>query len=454
MAARVAGVRGAAGAGAAGAAAASKEKLVILGTGWAGFPLLSNIDSKKYDVSVVSPRNHLLFTPMLASSAVGTVNSRSICQPVRPVCSAKDMKFYDSSAKKIDKEKQTVLCETPTGDKYELAYDKLVISVGYQPNDFGVPGVKEHALFMKETADAVKFKDHVLVKLEQASYTHALNSDPDSLTPEEQKRIKDLLTFVVVGGGPTGVELAAELTDFLLTDASNNFGHLKQWISVHLFSYDILNMYDQGMQDYASRHLQRSQHVSLHLGAVVQQVTKDEIRVKLENQEMLELTYGTLVWCAGIKPHKFVSDLGVKMNQRGSQILTDRELRVAGEKNIWAMGDCATIEDYWLPQTAQVAKQQGKYLGKVFNQGDAKHQPLFKFQSLGMMCYLGSTNALMASLPGVDKMTGFLAFLGWRSVYWGLQMSLRNRYMLATDWTQTLLFGRDLTRFGRQSRPT
>merc|ERR1719469_794928 len=155
------------------AAAGGKEKLVILGTGWGSFRVLSDIDASKYDLAVVSPRNHLLFTPMLASSALGTVNQRSICQPVRPV-----------------------------------------VGVGFQPNDFNTPGVKEHALFMKETADATRFKDHVLEKLEEASYIHG-SSGGLAMSPDEKERVKEALTFVVVGGGPTGVELAGELTDFL-----------------------------------------------------------------------------------------------------------------------------------------------------------------------------------------------------------------------------------------------
>ena len=112
-------------------------------------------------VEVISPRNHLLFTPMLASSALGTVNQRSICQPVRPLTAKKNATYYESSVVGVDKEKKQVQCKTLGGQEYNLPYDKLVIGIGFQPNDFNISGVKEHALFMKETADATRFKDHV-----------------------------------------------------------------------------------------------------------------------------------------------------------------------------------------------------------------------------------------------------------------------------------------------------
>ena len=143
-----------------------RPKVVIVGTGWASFRVLADIDTKRNDVTVVSPRNHLLFTPMLASSALGTVNQRSICQPVRPLASKKDATYYESSVVGVDKEKRLVRCKTLGGQEYDLPYDKLVVGFGFQPNDFNIPGVKENALFMKETADATRFKDHVRASVE------------------------------------------------------------------------------------------------------------------------------------------------------------------------------------------------------------------------------------------------------------------------------------------------
>ncbi|CAE7232922.1 unnamed protein product [Symbiodinium sp. CCMP2592] len=428
-----------------------KPKVMILGTGWASFRVLADIDTKKTDVTVVSPRNHLLFTPMLASSALGTVNQRSICQPVRPLVAKKNATYYESAVVAIDKATKKVKCRTVGGEEYMLPYDKLVVGVGFQPNDFNIPGVKEHALFMKETADATRFKDHVLEKLEEASYHHALDNDL-SVSDEERARIQDLLTFVVVGGGPTGVELAGELTDFLYNEGAKLYGHLKHSIRVHMFTYDLLNTFDQDLQDYALTHLQRKQGVQIHLGAFVQKVEPNVVHVKT-GESLMSIRYGTLVWCAGIKPHPFVKSFGFTMNDRGSQILVDPYLKVKGEDDIYAIGDCSTIEDYWLPQTAQVANQQGQYLAKVLSQKDPLNIKPFEFHNKGTMAYLGGFTAVMAKLPGVNRVTGFVAFLGWRFTYWFLQLSMRNRFMLSTDWLRTLIFGRDLTRFGPRSKP-
>lgn len=431
----------------------SRERLVILGTGWGSFRVLNNIDAKKYNVSVVSPRNHLLFTPMLASSALGTVNQRSICQPVRPVTASKKATYYESHAVAIDKDNKRVLAETHNGEQYWVAYDKLVVGVGFQPNDFGTEGVAEHALFMKETADATAFKDHILVRMEEASYTHALDSD-ETVSPEEEAKLRRLLTFVVVGGGPTGVELAGELTDFLQSEGKKMYPTLVKYIQVHMFTSGLLNAFEQQMQDYAMAHLQKKQGVKIRLSSRVTKVEKHALHVKEAGQEFV-IEYGTLVWCAGVKPHKFVRDYGFQMNERQTQILVDGHLRVKGEDNIFALGDCATIDGNWLPQTAQVANQQGEFLANMLNSArDVDSSPEFKFFNKGMMAYLGGSTAMMAKLPGLDKMSGYVAFLGWRFTYWFLQLSFRNKFMLTTDWSRAFLFGRDLTRFGERSRPT
>merc|ERR1719379_2152886 len=252
-----------------GAPSRKKENLVILGTGWGSFRVLSDINPDFFNVSVVSPRNHLLFTPLLASSAVGTVQQRSICQPVCPVVAEKNGKFYESSVSQVDTQGKRVLAKTRSGAEYWIPYDKLVVGVGFQPNDFGTPGVKEHAFFMKETADATVLKDHILRKLEKASYIHALDGDM-ALSEAEKQEIRELLTFVVVGGGPTGVELCAELTDFLKEGMCSSYQHLTEHMSVHMVTFDFLNVFDTQLQARALMHLKRKQGVSVQLGYTVQ----------------------------------------------------------------------------------------------------------------------------------------------------------------------------------------
>jgi NADH:ubiquinone reductase (non-electrogenic) len=372
------------------------------------------------------------------------------------VVAKKKGEYFESHVMAIDKEAKTVHCVTSTGKEFELPYDKLVVGVGYRPNDFGIEGVAENALFMKETRDATVFKDHVLSKLEEASYLHLLDNDVE-MSAEEEKKVREALTFVIVGGGPTGVELAGELTDFLAAEGARQYSRLKPFMKVYMLTYDVLNTFDENLQQYAMRHLEKKQGVTIHLGVFVQKVERDVVHVKGKSPSgedtLFSIPYGTLVWCAGIKPHAFVKDYQFAMNDRKTQILVERTLNVKGEKDIFAVGDCSTIDRYWLPQTAQVANQEAIYLAKQLNAGTAGSGPPFIFRSLGMMAYLGGFNALMSKLPGLPSISGFLAFLGWRSVYWSMQLSFRNQYMLSTDWLRTMLFGRDLTRFGPRSSP-
>ena len=199
-----------------------RKRLVILGTGWGSYSVLRNINKKLFDVSVVSPRNHFLFTPLLASTAVGTLEFRSIIEPVRNVGFRNEHDFHLSRAVGIDSSRQTVNCVSVLDSSlsYEVPYDVLVIGVGAESNTFGIPGVQEHAYFLKvvvtkisilvhfitlqEVADARRIRNQILTNFELASHSNL---------PEDEKC--RVLHTVIVGGGPTGVEFSAELHDFL-----------------------------------------------------------------------------------------------------------------------------------------------------------------------------------------------------------------------------------------------
>lgn len=333
-------------------------------------------------------------------------------------------------------------CRSLRGDEFPLRFDRCVVAVGYRANDFKLPGVKEHALFMKETKDATRFREHLLTKLEEASYAHALGENMEA-------RIRQLCSVVVVGGGPTGVELAAEITDFVACDLKRLYPHLFPFISVHLVEGmpTLLNhLQDEGLREYAVSHISKTQGVKLHLQEFVSEATSSELRLKSGKV----IPYGTLVWCAGVKPVPVIEALDLAKTPNGAQLLTDSNMRVQGQQKIFAIGDCAQIDGNRLPQTAQVAKQQAQYLARELNAGEAFRSP-FVFKSLGSMAYLGSNKGLIADSPVVKQIRGHLAWLGWRSAYWGMQLTMRNRLALASDWFSTSLFGRPVVRFGQCS---
>ena len=178
---------------------------------------------------MVSPRPHFLYTPLLAGSAVGTISLRSACEPLRALVEraatrATSATFVRADAREIDTAHKKVRASTTDGEcdmELELSYDKLVIAVGAEPNTFGIPGVKEHALFLKEAEDSAKLHARLLCNLEQAA---ALMRHGDKHSDRCQREIDRLLKVFVVGGGPTGVELAAELADFAHSDVAMRYG--------------------------------------------------------------------------------------------------------------------------------------------------------------------------------------------------------------------------------------
>jgi len=415
-----------------------RQKVVILGCGWAGFRIIRDLDKNLYDVCVVSPRNHMLFTPLLASTAVGTLETRSICEPIRPWVRKNNGTYYQAVAVDVDTRTKTVTCSTIHYDmpnmpdrKFKVQYDKLVIAVGTRVNDYGIPGVREHALYMKNTNDAYNFRREVLKKLEQASH-------PDLGLGE----IRNMLTFVVVGGGPTGVELSAEIADFFEQDCRRTYPEIYPHLSVILIEGgSILSMFDKSLQDYTIRRFRRRK-IDVKIGEGVKEITKDYVRLSSGNK----IPYGIIVWCAGVKCRETVRLWAFPRDDVG-RILTDNYLKIQGFENEYAVGDCQITPSDPLPPTAAVANKQGKYLARTFNNVYKTEPSQFQFINLGMMTYIGGWRSVIQTERSGGFLRGFFAYLTWRSVYLTMQGSWRNRLMIPFDWSKSLFFGRDITRF-------
>lgn len=407
-----------------------RKKLIILGTGWASYKVLKAIDKKLYDVIVVSPRNHFLFTPLLCSTTVGTLEFRSIIEPIRNTGFRQTDHFHLSRATGIDFTNQIISTESglKQGLTYDLSYDKLVIGVGSLSNTFGVPGVTENACFLKEVGDARKIRNQILSNFELAAQP--------SVTKEESRR---LLHVVIVGGGPTGVEFGAEIYDFVEQDVARLYKAKKDDVRVTLVeSNQILSSFDEKLRNYATKKIQERKGFRLEQDTVTA-VHSDHVHLKNGGK----VPCGLVVWSTGLAPREFVTKLDIPKNKRG-QILTDRHLRVLGDPsgNSYAIGDCADIKDYSLPCTAQVAEKQGGYVVKELC--DPSDEP-FKFTSAGMLAYIGSYEGL-SDLPEF-KLQGFPSWFLWRSAYLTRLGSWRLRMQVPLDWTKTLFFGRDVSRF-------
>ncbi|KAF4680034.1 hypothetical protein FOZ62_024693, partial [Perkinsus olseni] len=327
--------------------------LVILGSGWGGYSLLKKLDTSKWEsVTLVSPRNYFLFTPLLPSVTVGTNEPRSIIEPLRKIVMKKNKKtglqntrYLEVDAKHLDLARKICYCEDitsikATDDLLEVPYDKLVVAVGAQPNTMGVPGVLEYTHFLKEMDHARLIRKNVLDSFETAC----------TATSDERKR--ELLHFVVVGGGPTGVEFAAELRDFIREEISQAYwevAHLAK-VSVIQSAENILNTFDAAISRYATDHFKRidievvknSRVKAVEASAVVVQdmATKEEHRIP----------FGVCVWAAGIAPRPFTKDLISQLKdcqpENGRLLKTTPYLEVLGGKgDLFAIGDCAGVAE-------------------------------------------------------------------------------------------------------------
>ncbi|KAK8033872.1 ef-hand 2 [Apiospora marii] len=325
-----------------------KPRLVILGGGWGSVALLKELNPDDYHVTVISPKNYFLFTPMLPSVTVGTLEMRSLVEPLRRILARISGHYLRANAEDVDfSHKLVEVSQTDAHGKeirFYVPYDKLVVAVGSTTNPHGVKGL-ENCFFLKDINDARKIRNQVMQNLELA----CLPTTSDS----ERKR---LLSFVVSGGGPTGVEFAAELFDLLNEDLTKRFPKLlRNEISVHIIQSrsHILNTYDEALSKYAEDRFARDQ-VDVLTNSRVQEVKSDKIIFTQKDEDgktvTKELPMGFCLWSTGVAQAEFckriASQLGhVQTNRHALE--TDTHLRLNGTPlgDVYCIGDCSTVQN-------------------------------------------------------------------------------------------------------------
>jgi len=463
-----------------------KNTIVVLGSGWGATAFLKSLDTTDYNVVVVSPRNYFLFTPLLPSVAVGTLSTRSILQPTRYVTrhKARSVKVIEAEAQSVDPINKTVSFIDNSDiqgsvSSTTIPYDYLVYAVGAETQTFGIPGVQEHACFMKELQDADKFQRRFLDCLESSAFPG-----------QSDDEIGRLLHMVVVGGGPTGVELSGELHDFLEQDLKSWYPELAGKIKITLVEAlpSVLPMFSKRLIDYTMSTFKESK-IDILTQTMVKEVKERSVMLAMPDKSIVEMPCGMVVWAAGNRNRKITQDLMAQLpadqaNKRG--ITIDEYMQMKGTReSIFAIGDCTASSH---APTAQVASQQGAYLARAFAQR-AKRDALqarltdlessaammlhedernkvveqvetvkrslakfkirpFTYSHQGTLAYIGSDKAI-ADLPffnGSFASGGVLTYYFWRSAYLSTLFSLRNRTLVATDWVRTKVFGRDVSR--------
>lgn len=442
-----------------------------MGSGWAGYGIGQTIKKSAATRVLVSPRSHFVFTPLLASTTVGTLEFRSAIEPVRRLGLDE---FHQAWASSIDFANKTIRLEANTesdtagsktnslkgpdkGAEFDIAYDKLVIAVGCYSQTFGIEGVAQYASFLRDVGDAREIRMKVLSAFEKA----ALPSTPDELK-------KELLNFTVVGGGPTGIEFAAELHDLLHEDMAKIYKDLMQYVQVTVYDIapKVLPMFDQTLADYATDLFNR-QGIRIKTEHSLQSIRREgdilKLRIKGEDKEV---GAGLLVWSTGLTQNPLVASLlkqeikgygNISKDARSGGIITDSHMRVLTQQgegedaprvplpDVFAIGDCTVQQGNRLPATAQVASQQAKWLGQRFNNGDVDTAKGFAFRNWGAMAYLGSYRAIHQH--GADGLKGWPAWILWRTAYLTKSMSWRNKLKIPAQWLITAIFGRDVSRF-------
>jgi NADH:ubiquinone reductase (non-electrogenic) len=251
-----------------------------------------------------------------------------------------------------------------------------------------------------------------------------------------------LLHFVVCGGGPTGVEFAAELNDFLVEDLSKWYTELvaESRITLVEAGKEILSTFDEKLRRYATSVFRR-ERITILTGSPVTAVEESSIRLA----DGSIIPYGLLLWSTGNAATQFALEAGLPKD-RSSRIVVDDFFRVKGFENTYALGDCSVVESAPLPATSQVAQQEGKYLARALTRR-ARRLPIqpFRYRHLGMLAYIGSNKAL-ADLQNF-KGRGWATWLFWRSAYLSRIVSMKNKFSVMTDWIKAQLFGRDISQF-------
>jgi len=411
-------------------------RILILGGGFAGLATARTLERTlrpgEADVTLVSRENFSLFTPMLPEIGSGTLETRHVVTPVR--AQLRRTAFVLADVRAIDLAQKLVHVEhTIAGSNQTLPYDHVIVALGSVTSTFGLPGIAERAIPYKTLEDADRVRNHVIAMLELADVTR---------DPIERKR---LLSFVFVGGGFTGVEAAGEMADFFANTTRFYPSIRTDEIAVYLVEggRKLLPDLQAGMGEYSAKALSR-RGVRVLVDTFV--AGADEVGLQLKDGTTIPTE--TIVWSAGVKPSPVVSGLAIATG-RGGSIAVAGDLSVPNHPGVWAIGDCAAIPDpdapgRAYPATAQHAIREGPVLAtNIVRHLRGEPTQTFRYRSMGMMASIGARRGV-AGLQDKFLITGFFAWVLWRTYYLLRLPGLDRQLRVAFDWTLGLFFPRDI----------
>lgn len=415
---------------------APKPRVVILGAGFGGVYTLLNLYrmyGRSVDVTIVNRTNYFLFTPMLHEVATGGLSHHSVVEALRYIITRVHAKLHVASVQSINTKEKTV-----STDAGVLSYDVLVIALGAKTNFYGIPGAEEHSLVLKNLYDAIKIRNTIIAACERAANL----TDPAA-------RMK-ALSFAVIGGGATGVELVAEMADLLYETVKKFYRGVIdcQEVSIHLSTSDssLITMFPESLQKYAEKTL-RNKHVQVHFN-------KKAVRVDSRKVVCADGTYidaDTIIWVAGVAPETISSDVPLPQDKH-NRIVVDDHMRVVGQSHIFALGDIAAREQVEgkekpraLPMLAQVAVAEARVVAaNTINVIRNRPLRVFHYKSKGDLLSLGTWHAV-AHIAGI-RWSGAAAWFLWRFVYLMKFLSWSKKIKVAFDWFIDIFYPRDITK--------
>jgi NADH:ubiquinone reductase (H+-translocating) len=407
-----------------------RPQVVIVGAGFGGLAAARGLAKAPVEVTLVDRDNFTTFQPLLYQVATSGLNAADVAHPVRGLFHKQtNVAFRKGTVTGVDWDRRrVVLADDPGG----LPFDHLIVAAGAVNAWYGVPGAHEHALPLYTLEDAIAVRNHVVERFEAADAANAANGRSSGAAAIHRP---GELTFVVVGGGPTGVEMAGALAELFAVVFRRDYPHLdvaRARVVLVETRDELLGMFHPASQRHAASTL-GARGVEVRLGETVDEVTPDHVR--FASGEVLATE--TVIWAAGVRGNPLAEALGLETTRNG-RVVVDPDLAVPGRPGVWAIGDVAASPSRRgrdvLPQLAPVAMQSGAHVaGQIARLGEGKTTQPFKFVDKGTMATIGR-RAAIAELPGKVRLHGTLAWLAWLGLHLLYLAGLRNRASVLLNW--------------------
>lgn len=395
----------------------TKSKVLIVGGGFGGLNAAQALKNAPVEVLLIDKANYHLFQPLLYQVATAALSPGNIALPIREILARQsNATVLMAEVVKIDRDKNEV--EVGNGDRF--SYDYLILAPGTTPSYYGHSDWARNAPGLKTLYDALTIREKILLSFEHAERC-------DTLAEAEK-----YMCFVVVGGGPTGVEMAGAIAEIARKSLIRNFRHIKpEHSKIYLIEgeKEILPSYPVELSQKARSYLE---HMGVHvlLNTRVTQVTDDGVRL---GDKFLEST--NVIWAAGERAAPVLQTLGVPLDRVGA-VIVNPDLSIPGSPHVFVIGDSSYMQDDKgkpLPGIAPVAIQQGRYVARIIKKSiDLSQRQPFQYRDKGMMATIGKAKAV--GVIGSWKISGFFAWLMWCLVHVAYLISFPNRFLVMTQW--------------------